>query len=64
MPILEDSLQAPGVYLSFEEFKNNNPSIKDFEVTKDKLNDIITTKETNGRQMPPSFAWGYSVGKI
>jgi hypothetical protein len=59
LPILEDSLLVPGVYMSFDEFKNNNPSIKDFEVTKDKLNDIITTKETNGRSMPLSFAWGY-----
>jgi hypothetical protein len=59
MPVLKDSPLATGVYLTFEEFKNNNPSIKEFQVTKDKLNDFISIKDPSGRQMPLTEAWGY-----
>ncbi|MEJ0079774.1 MAG: hypothetical protein WDM78_02145 [Puia sp.] len=49
IPIMKDSLPVPGVYLTFEEFKSNSPSVTEFEITKDKLNDFIHIK-TGRRQ--------------
>ncbi len=51
IPVLKDSLLVPGVYLTFEEFKTNSPSVTQFEVTKDKLNDFIYVKQSDGRQV-------------
>lgn len=59
IPALKDSLLVPGVYLSFEEFKSNSPSITQFEITKDKLNDFIYTKQSDGRQTSLLNVWGY-----
>jgi hypothetical protein len=59
IPVLKDSSLVPGVYLTFEEFKTNNPSVKEFQVTKDKLNDIISIKRPDGEQIPLRDAWGY-----
>jgi hypothetical protein len=56
---LKDSLLVPGVYLTFEEFKTNSPSVTQFEVTKDKLNDFIYVRQSGGRQIPLSDVWGY-----
>jgi hypothetical protein len=59
IPVLKDSSLVPGVYLTFEEFKSNSPSVKEYEITKDKLNDIISIKLSDGKEMPMSEAWGY-----
>ena len=59
IPVLKDSMLIPGVYLNFEEFKTNSPSVTQFEVTKDKLNDFIYTKQSDGRQVSLSNVWGY-----
>jgi hypothetical protein len=59
IPVLKDSLPVPGVYLTFEEFKSNSPSITEFEITKDKLNDFIYVKQSDGRQIALMDTWGY-----
>jgi hypothetical protein len=59
IPVLKDSLPVPGVYLTFEEFKANNPSVTAFEITKDKLNDIIYIRQPDGRQISLTDDWGY-----
>jgi hypothetical protein len=59
IPVLKDDLLVPGVYLTFEEFKFNRPSIKEFEITKDKLNDFIYVKQSDGRQISLVDLWGY-----
>ena len=59
IPVLKDSLLVPGVYLTFEEFKSNSPSVTEFEITKDKLNDFIYVKQSDGRQISLSDVWGY-----
>ena len=59
IPVLKDSSLVPGVYLTFEEFKTNGPSAKEFQVTKDKLNDVVTVKQPDGRQIVLRDAWGY-----
>jgi hypothetical protein len=63
LPVLKDSSLARGVYFSFEEFKNNRPGQKDFEVEKDKLIDLIFTKQADGTLAPIRDAWGYCDGK-
>jgi hypothetical protein len=59
IPVLKDSVLVPGVYMTFEEFKSNSPSVTEFEITKDKLNDFIYAKQSDGRQTSLSDVWGY-----
>jgi hypothetical protein len=59
IPMLNDNFLVPGVYLTFEEFKSNKPSVTEFEITKDKLNDFIYVKQPDGRQISLMNVWGY-----
>ncbi len=59
IPVLKGDLLIPGVYLTFEEFKSNSPSVTEFEITKDKLNDFIYVKQSDGRQISLVNVWGY-----
>jgi hypothetical protein len=59
IPVLKDNLLVPGVYLTFEEFKSNKPSVSEFEITKDKLNDFIYVKQPDGSQISLMNVWGY-----
>jgi hypothetical protein len=64
IPILQDSGFKKGVYLSFDDFKNNRPSIMDFREKKMGYSTINTENylETmNGEEI--SNYWGYSDGK-
>ena len=63
LPVLKDSAYVRGVYFSFEEFKNNNPGQRDFQVEKDKLIDLIFVKQRDGNLAPIRDAWGYCDGK-
>jgi hypothetical protein len=62
-PILKDTSFKKGVYASFEEFKNNNPSIPEFEVKKGKLGDVLYVKMENGESVASRSVWGYCDGK-
>jgi hypothetical protein len=63
IPILKDSVHVRGVYYSFEEFKNDNPGQRNFEVDKDKLADMIFIRQADGKLMPERDDWGYCDGK-
>ncbi len=63
IPVLKDSAHVRGVYFSFEEFKNNSPGQRDFEVEKDKLIDLIFIKQADGKSAPVRDTWGYCDGK-
>ena len=63
IPVLKDRALVRGVYFSFEEFKNNNPGQRDFEVEKDKLIDLIFIKQGDGKLAPARDVWGYCDGK-
>ncbi len=63
LPVLKDPVLRPGVYLSFEEFKNNQPSIASFELVRDKLTDVLYTRQANGTSCVARNAWGYCNGK-
>ena len=51
-----------GVYKNFEEFKNNAPSIKEFEVRTEKSTRLLYIKE-GGTSYYSHNAWGYCDGK-
>ena len=66
IPILQDSIFKKGVYLSFEEFKNNEPSISHFEKKKMHYGKINTNTEIYLEDMKGetiSNYWGYSDEK-
>ncbi len=63
IPILKDTMLNQGVYLTFEEFKNNSPSQKNYEVKKDKLNDVLYIKQPDGSEYVKRDIWGYCDGQ-
>lgn len=54
---------TPGVYTSFDEFRNNAPSIHDFEIRKDHKERVLYIKEAGGKAYYTHDVWGYSDGK-
>jgi hypothetical protein len=65
-PILKQTQFERGVYLSFAEFLNNKPSIRDFVVKKDKLADVIyipVAGRAGGELTAAREVWGYCDGK-
>jgi len=62
MPVLKDTMLKAGVYLNFEEFKNNNPSQTAYELKKDRLTDMVYINDPNGKQYMERDVWGYCDG--
>jgi len=62
MPVLKDIVLKAGVYLTFDEFKNNNPSQREYELKKDKLTDVVYINGPNGKQYMERDVWGYCDG--
>jgi len=65
-PIVRDSLFQKGVYLSFYEFRNNKPSIKNYkiETVKKGQNEMsILYNLDSGKQEPITKYWGYCDGE-
>jgi hypothetical protein len=53
-----------GVYMSFEEFRNNAPSIRDFEVRREnKDQQVLYISDASGAPYYCRTAWGYCDGK-
>lgn len=66
LPVLQDNLFKKGVYLSFDEFKNNQPSITDFQEKKMRYGRFNKNTEDYLEDMKGqtiSNYWGYSDGK-
>jgi len=64
LPIIGNSPLAPGVYASFEEFRNNAPSIREYEVKTVNNAHAIYIKEPGGSAYYYSRAiWGYCDGR-
>jgi hypothetical protein len=61
-PIAANGTLRPGVYADFEEFRNNAPSIRDFEIRKEKNNRLLYIR-TGGTSCYSHDAWGYCDGK-
>jgi hypothetical protein len=63
IPILKDSVLRAGVYMTYDEFKNNNPSITQFEFKKKKKIQDIYITGPDGKEYLERKMWGYCDGK-
>jgi hypothetical protein len=63
VPITGNTDLLPGVYASFSEFRENAPSIHNFEVRQEKGNRLLYIRETGGASWYSHDAWGYCDGK-
>jgi hypothetical protein len=61
-PIGKADVLTRGVYASFEEFRNNSPSVRDFEVKVEDNHRILYVREA-GNTYYTHDAWGYCDGK-
>ena len=62
MPVDTGTIYAAGVYTSFEEYRDNAPSIHDFEIKTEKKNLLLYIKDATGVSYYSHNAWGYSDG--
>ena len=62
-PVDRVTTLTPGVYASFDEFRNNTPSIRDFEVKHESTERLLYIKEPGGASYYSHNAWGYSDGR-
>jgi len=62
IPILTASAYPKGVFKTFDEVKNNQPSIRNFEVVKTKKTDVLYVKDSGATSYPLRDFWGYSDG--
>lgn len=62
-PILKDSIYPSGVYVSFNDFKNNSPSIKNFYTNVDSQSNMINLYQLlpDSSSQLVKKAWGISV---
>lgn len=61
IPILKDGIARKGIYLTFNQFKNNRPAISDFDITFGEF-DFLSV---SGKEISDSLlrnAWGFSDG--
>lgn len=61
--ITESNTPTAGVYTSFEEFRDNAPSIQHFEIQQQKGDRLLYLKDANGNLQYSHDAWGYCDGK-
>jgi hypothetical protein len=62
--VLKDSILKKGIYLSFDEFKNNSPSIKDYKEEKTRYNIFKSERYlTDAQGNLINNYWGYSDGE-
>lgn len=61
IPIFKDSVLKKGVYINFNEFKINHPSLENYEIHKGKLSDELFVTENN-QSYPLQNFWGYCDG--
>lgn len=62
LPILTTTIYNKGVYLSYKEFKDNNPSIKDYQIKKEPHGNVLYVKDENEQEYPARKVWGFSDG--
>jgi hypothetical protein len=63
IPLLNDTIYPKGIFKTFEEFRENKPSIKNFDPgKKGKTDELYVTDEKGGTYAIRNF-WGYSDGR-
>jgi hypothetical protein len=63
IPIFDSSTLVRGVYTGFDEFRNNTPSIHDFEVRPDNGHLALYLRNGDGTSYYTHDVWGYCNGK-
>jgi len=63
LPIFTDAALKKGVYVTFDEFKNNTPKYAEYSVEKGKLTDGLYIKDSAGNETLARNIWGYCDGK-
>lgn len=61
--ICQDSPLVRGVYTTFQEFKDNAPSNRDFEIRNEKNQQFLYLKDAEGHDYFSRAVWGYCDGK-
>ncbi|HXB05858.1 MAG TPA: hypothetical protein VNW04_02045 [Puia sp.] len=63
-PISRNGSLTPGVYVTFQEFRNNTPSVRDYEIRTENNTRVLYMKEAGGSAYFYSHnVWGYCDGK-
>lgn len=62
-PILHTAKYKKGVYLTFTEFLNNDPSLDYTDINKNKYGDVLYLNDGNGKEYASNRFWGYSDGE-
>lgn len=62
IPVLSANVLKKGIYTSFNEFRNNNPSIPNYEIRKDNKSSLLIAKDANGQEYPIRKIWGFCDG--
>jgi hypothetical protein len=60
--ILNETTLHKGVYMTFDDFKNNSPAFTDYQFRAGSLEDLIYVKQGNGTEYPERNTWGYCDG--
>jgi hypothetical protein len=63
LPIAGATAPDPGVYTSFQEFRDNTPSAQYFEVRQEKADHLLYIRDADGAPQYSHNAWGCSDGK-
>jgi hypothetical protein len=64
LTVLKDTVFKKGVYKTFNEFKKNNPSIKNYEIKKTGKADLLFVKDEEGNEYPTREIWGFCDGNF
>lgn len=62
-PILTSAVLKKGVYMNFDEFRTNNPSIAEYSLKKSRMGDMLFVKDKEGTELPERKCWGYCDGR-
>lgn len=60
---IDNATLTSGVYANFEEFRNNAPSIQNYEIKMDGADLLLYIKDAGGKSYYSHNAWGYCNGK-
>lgn len=61
--IMREPVYQKGVYRTYNEFMNNSPSIKNFEIRQTSIAHTLYVKDDNGEEYPIRKIWGFSDGE-
>lgn len=63
IPILQDGQKNKGLYLTYQQFLNNTPSVADFKIEKEKFTDGLFVINSSGTYELIRNVWGYCDGQ-